>query len=1235
MLGKEARGFVGRRRAVAVVGLAVAGLAVGSASAQAKLVHPFLYSFDGSGSPAKSFNPQGVTVDNSSGSAGGDVYVSDASNRVVDRFKPSASSSPPVAYDCQITGAGSATTSSSECDSTDPGTPTGAFVSASAEGAVDGSTGDVWVADFPNHVVDEFDSGGKFLTQITVPNSGRPLAVALDAAGDVFVADLANRVVEEYSPSTSSWSTFATSTPSGPFGSLVGIAVDDDPSSPSFGDVYVVDSTNEVVDVYDSSGTFKRSITGTPSGSFGRAQRVAVDPTSGDVYVTDADVVHQFDATGGFLTDIPVPNGGVPFAVAIGAATGDVYVADASNGLVDVFGPAVVVPDVTSDQASSVTTNSATLNGTVNPDSVKLTDCHFDWGTTASYGQTAPCVPAAGAIPADSSDHQVSAGISGLTVGATYHFRLVAANANGQGTPGADRSVRIIGSFPPPPTFAACANDQLRYGYGADLPDCRAYEQASPVDKGGSDVIGGVNLVQASPNGNAVTFFDYLGLPGVFGSTSQFPSYVTSRGAAGWSTKNVMPPASASWSGTNPSVGAQYLGWSADLSRTLALAHTISPTQQHAVVLSDTENGTFQVVATGANEPHLAGFSADDSRVVFEDRAQLLPNAAAGFQDNVYEYDQTSGRLFLVGVLPDGSAPAAGSFTGSYEWYVGSGITSRGGAEAGMYTQSAISSDGSRVFFTDGGTGQLYVRENPTSPSAATVQVSASQKTNGTGPGGTDPNGPKPAAFRTATPDGSHVFFTSQEELTNNANTGSADQGDDLYEYDVATGALSDLTPDPGDSSGAGVQGVLGASSDGSHVYFVANGVLATNAGALGSHASPGNCRGLGGTTCNLYLWHDGTTSFIAQVSAQSLGKNGSSDAQDWEPAPGDEGAIGEENNARVTPSGQTLLFSSHQQLTSYDNAGVGEFYRYSAADGKLICVSCDPTGVTPTAAATLQSITGIIGVTTEAVMTRNLSDDGDRVFFESSDPLLSAATNGVQNVYEWEADGSGSCQSSAENGGCLYLLSTGTSPDPSYFGDASPSGDDAFLFTTQQLVGQDTDQLLDVYDARVEGGLASQNPVPQTSCSGEDCKPPAGAAPAAPTAATVTFSGPGDLTAATPAAKAAKATILSKIVRGTMFFVRVRVPAKGRITLTAAGAKTIRRSVNSPGTYRFKVMLTTKAKSTLARKHKLKLKVRVGYTPAGGSASIATVGLTVEPAPHSPSRQARRALGHNHGGTK
>ena len=130
---------------------------------------------------------------------------------------------------------------------------------------------------------------------------------------------------------------------------------------------------------------------------------------------------------------------------------------------------------------------------------------------------------------------------------------------------------------------------------------------------------------------------------------------------------------------------------------------------------------------------------------------------------------------------------------------------------------------------------------------------------------------------------------------------------------------------------------------------------------------------------------------------------------------------------------------------------------------------------------------------------------------------MASEATPACLDVYQWEAPNTGSCTTAAPgysplNEGCIYLISTGKSPFPSFFADASESGDDVFFFTRQGLVGQDTDELQDVYDARVGGGLASQNPPPPNPClSTEACHEGTPPPPAAQSAGTETFVGPGN----------------------------------------------------------------------------------------------------------------------------
>jgi hypothetical protein len=361
--------------------------------------------------------------------------------------------------------------------------------------------------------------------------------------------------------------------------------------------------------------------------------------------------------------------------------------------------------------------------------------------------------------------------------------------------------------------------------------------------------------------------------------------------------------------------------------------------------------------------------------------------------------------------------------------------------------------------------------------------------------------------------DGEHLYWSANQELFPNI-------GNDLYRFETEGGGLEDLTPDPSEENGAEVIGVLGASEDGSHLYFVANGVLAAGAAA-------GDCKGrvAGGNLgfsgeCSLYLHEEGKAlTYVARL--------GGGDATDWLSSMLNSRT---EKTARVSADGKTLLFSSRRQLTSYPNEGVSELYRYRVGQG-IVCVSCSPTGAPPAKAPTLGSITppALAPFSTAATLSRNLSADGNRVFFETAEALVGADTNGsggcpekgantnvsspiCLDVYEWEAKGTGSCESEAQNGGCLYLLSTGKNTEASFFGDASLDGKEAFIFTYSQLAGQDQDQLMDAYDTSVDGGLISQNtPRPPDCMSTNSCQGPVPPTPSFQSPGSESFSGPGN----------------------------------------------------------------------------------------------------------------------------
>jgi hypothetical protein len=94
-------------------------------------------------------------------------------------------------------------------------------------------------------------------------------------------------------------------------------------------------------------------------------------------------------------------------------------------------------PRAETREATSVSQISAVMNGSARPNGEPITDCHFEYGTSPSYGTSVPCVSPPGA------EDQVRARLTGLNEGASYHYRVVATNAIGT-TNGADQSFTTL-----------------------------------------------------------------------------------------------------------------------------------------------------------------------------------------------------------------------------------------------------------------------------------------------------------------------------------------------------------------------------------------------------------------------------------------------------------------------------------------------------------------------------------------------------------------------------------------------------------------------------------------------------------------------------------------------------------------------------------------------------------------------------------------------------------------------
>ena len=670
----------------------------------------------------------------------------------------------------------------------------------------------------------------------------------------------------------------------------------------------------------------------------------------------------------------------------------------------------------------------------------------------------------------------------------------------------------IVGALGMAPAALAseegCPNEAIRAGQNATgLSECRAWELVTPAAKDNieprvfaGDEVQSNSGFMASIGGERMAWVaEEVAPPAkeVTGPETVGTEYLATRGPDGWSSEDVIPKQSVEngllCNYTNTGVA----GYTPDLSKMIladggaqdgkkvgAVGGQYCGHNEPSLVPGESEGFqnlfvrddsllSYQLVdrTPGGVAPENAWFdagSADFSHVVFNENAPLTKDSPSrlflssqGTPEPKWNdlYEWSGGTVRLVSYLPDGTA-----VNGTLPWTtwtegadpIGIGTPSDETSEHPSASQSThtVSADGSRIFFQ--AEGNLYVREDGTT----TVQVDSSQ---GAGPGG----GGK---FMAATPDGSKVFFTDEASAGLTAST-MVGSGMNLYEYEVPVqdgeaGTLTDLTA----GSDARVLGLTTASNDGSYVYFVAEGALASGATA----GKP-----------NLYVVHGGEMTFIATL--------GGGDVCDWDVhCPGFDSASFFGLTARVSPNGRYLGFTSSESLTGYDNSPVEplacdrersngshescrEVYLYDAGANKLSCASCNPTGAPPIGNAFIRTPTtpSISSAFTQTVLSRNVTDSG-QVFFDTPDALVPHDNNGVEDVYMYKE-------------GHARLISSGTQAGPSYFLDASENGSNVFFTTLSQLVRRDTDQSYDLYDARVDGGFPEQGY--QSACGDEGCR--------------------------------------------------------------------------------------------------------------------------------------------------
>ncbi|HEY5046024.1 MAG TPA: hypothetical protein VII53_09225 [Solirubrobacteraceae bacterium] len=632
--------------------------------------------------------------------------------------------------------------------------------------------------------------------------------------------------------------------------------------------------------------------------------------------------------------------------------------------------------------------------------------------------------------------------------------------------------VALLALQSPPSALAAgaCPNEALRTGLSAALPDCRAYELVSTAQPNNDDIISG----NFTADGSHVSYGTSFEEPGPLSDVGS--NWIAEPTPGGWVSTGMtllgdeVEGTGGIINGSDPGARAYSENGSQGVYITV---HALNPTDTNDApdVYEGstktsftwlTENAIRGPLYSDESDMEYEGSTADLSTVVFQARQQLLPQAPLSLGDGGTGreiYGWHDGRLSLVSVLP-------GETTGAPD---GAAVGSGPANEANL---NAVSANGLEVFFEspdpahneDELPTQLYVRID----GERTVEVSAPA------PGVVDPEGPKAATYVGATPDGSKVFFIGKGALTTDANT-YYDTEEDLYEYDLETETLTDISSAALTSpEGSQVQGLVGTSENGDMVYFVARGVLSAQ-NMEGKEPAEG--------AYNLYLWNDGTITYVAALNTEDGESHGS----------GVWGLKNKTKPADVTANGEHLALISLNSLTEYEANGHPEMYEYAAQSGTITCVSCDLSG-----APIGSGVEYADGSTAVNGTPRFMNEDGSEVFFDTSEPLVSVASNGQANVYEYE-------------NGHQYLISTGTSSGSSQFESMSSGGDHVLFLTRQLLVPSATGEEIQLYDARVDGGF----PAPALlACTGTGCQ---GVPPPPPIFATppsMTFSGVGNFAA-------------------------------------------------------------------------------------------------------------------------
>jgi hypothetical protein len=724
----------------------------------------------------------------------------------------------------------------------------------------------------------------------------------------------------------------------------------------------------------------------------------------------------------------------------------------AENSLGTTFGPdqsfnAASQPVISGLRATDVAETSATIHARVNPSGFD-TEYEFEYGTTPAYGQIVPL--GGDELEAGNDPVAISEDLTGLEPGLTYHFRVVATNEWGTAT----SEDSTFDFFPP-----SCPNDYVRQVTGAAyLPDCRAYELVSPGNAGGVALLPGNTLVDTNilksgfphvriPDPNPGTAssparFNFIGAFGAVNGTnppnSLIDFYTSTRTLEGWETRF--------WGQRGNEAGFAG-GYQCSLDGGVCIDYRLPD----LFGIDETDVGSqapyvwtaegkflgrwptnFNVVKEaedyiGADRP-----SPDFSHYVFSSRnIPFTEDGLSKAPGTVYDNDIAEAKLDVASRLAGGED-----------------IPQDSGTNVESIQVPALSNDGSHILMSVVGPSfgnHFYMRVD----GSVTYDLL---------------NG-KLANFMGMSDDGSHVYFSSREQLTTDDTDFFAF---DIFEWSEETQELTRLSQGNGQGNGEGcaAESVFRCSampvtpergeiddviaSEGDDVYFFSPEQLdPDNPGVFNEK--------------NLYVARGGEVQYVATLSPGTT-----------------------INRLQISPDGRFAAFLTAAQLTSYDNKGWRQMYTYDAQTGLVTCASCNPSGEPPFVRTPLTP--NPFGSSPEAYEKpsanviasqsgRFMSDDG-RVAFTTSDALVEADTNGITDVYEFVS-------------GRPRLITSGTGQKDTWAGNllfpaeytgleaVSHDGIDIYFSTFDTLAPEDENgNFVKFYDARTGGGFAEPSPV-------------------------------------------------------------------------------------------------------------------------------------------------------------